>query len=327
MRSLTRHALISLALISLFSAAAQHSQPADYNKKFEAWLKTPNDPPKVAPRIVKRVYTWLDATPAITMRGGVRYRDPSIAPWRFSMEAAVDEARAQSIESHFGVPMDAIQFGYTSPEEKRRCQRLEEAKLAHHGMRLTEAPDESMGVLYADYQWLIDGCTKQVEPLTVSILRESDRVLRESDAPRSASSRDKVAAIFRFIQSIPYETVPELADGKDRCGMRTPLITLLKGGDCDSKSVLMAALIRSKKIADVVIVTLKMKDGSGHAILGVAVPALSTDQTITFAGKRFVLAEAATSDDRHDGNIAELGEVGPEWKDFQSRPYEVIPVR
>ncbi len=327
MRTLTRSTLLCCTLAPLLALAAQQSPPSDYNKKFESWLKTPNEPPKVTPRVVKRTYTWLDATPAITTRAGVRYRDPSIAPWRFSIEASVDEARAQSIESHFGVPIEAIQFGYTTPEEKRRCQRLEQAKLAHHGMRLSETPDESMGVLDADYQWLIDGCAKQVEPIAASILRETDRVLIESDAPRGASARDKVAAIFRFIQSIPYETIPGLADGKDRCGMRTPLITLLKGGDCDSKSVLMAALIRSKKIADVVIVTLTMKDGSGHAILGVAVPAISTDQTITFAGKKFVLAEAATSDDRHDGNIAEFGEVGPEWKDFQSRPYEVIAVK
>lgn len=308
-------------------AAAQQSPANDYNKKFDAWLKTPDAPAKVKSKVVKRTFVWRDATPSITVRDSVKYRDPSIAPWRFSIEASIDEARAQAIERHFGVPLDAIQFGFTSEEEKVRCQRLEKTKLAHHGMRLTESKDGSSGVLDADYQWLVDECLKQVEPIAASILRETDRVLKESDAPRIANARDKVAAIFRFIQSIPYEEVPDLADGKDRCGMRTPLITLLNGGDCDSKSVLMAALIRSKKLADVVIVTLTMRDGSGHAILGVHVTPNSSDQTVSSGGKRFVLAEAATSDERHDGNIADLGEVGPEWKDFQSRPYEVIPLK
>ncbi len=316
-----------MILMAGMLAAVQQSPAADYNKKFDAWLKTPDAPAKVKSKIVKRTFVWRDATPSITVRDNVKYRDPSIAPWRFSIEASIDEARAQAIERHFGVPLDAVQFGFTSEEEKLRCQRLEKTKLAHHGMRLTESKDGSSGVLDADYQWLVDGCAKQVEPIAASILRETDRVLKESDAPRIANARDKVAAIFRFIQSIPYEEVPELADGKDRCGMRTPLITLLSGGDCDSKSVLMAALIRSKKLADVVIVTLTMRDGSGHAILGVNVTPHSTDQTVSYDGKRFVLAEAATSDERHDGNIADLGEVGPEWKDFQSRPYEVIPLK
>lgn len=307
-------------------AATQQGSSNDYNQKFEQWLKTPDAPAKVKPQIVKRTFVWRDAAPSITVRDNVKFRDPAVAPWRFSIEASVDEALAQSIERHFGVPLDAIQFGFTSEAEKLRCQRLEKTKLAHHGMRLTESKDGSSGVLEADYQWLIDGCLKKVEPIAASILRETDRVLKESDAPRIANDRDKVAAIFRFIQSIPYETVIDLADGKDRCGMRTPLITLLKGGDCDSKSVLMAALVRSKKLADVVIVTLSMRDGSGHAILGVNVTPHSTDRTISHNGKRFVLAEAATSDERKDGNIADLGEVGPDWQDFQSRPYVVIPV-
>ncbi len=326
MRS-TRRILAYVFLLIGMAAAAQQSPAGDYNKKFDAWLKTPDTPDKVQPKLVKRTFVWRDATPSITLRNNVKYRDPSIAPWRFSIEASIDDARAQAIERHFGVPLDAIQFGFTSEGEKLRCQRLEKTKLACHGLRLTESKDGSSGVLNADYQWLIDGCLKQVEPIAASILRETDRVLKESEAPRIANARDKVAAIFRFIQSIPYEEVPDLSDGKDRCGMRTPLITLLKGGDCDSKSVLMAALIRSKHLADVVIVTLTMGDGSGHAILGVNVTPHSTDQTIAYNGKQFVLAEAATSDERHDGNIADLGEVGPGWKDFQSRPYEVIPLR
>ena len=223
--------------------------------------------------------------------------------------------------------MDAIQFSFTTPEDKLRCQRLEEEKLAHHGMQVTPSTDGAMGILEANYEWLVEGCRNEVQPIAQSILRETDRVLKESDAPRVATARDKVAAIFRFIQSIPYETITDLPDGKDRCGMRTPMITLLKGGDCDSKSTLMAALIRSKKIADVVMVTIKMKDGTGHAIIGVRVDVQRGDQTITYKGQKYVLAEAATTDVAHDGNLADLGEVGEEWKDFRSRPFNVIPLR
>ena len=327
MPALLQSTILALTTALIFQTGGGQAPPKDYNKKFDAWLKTPDEPAKVKTKIIKRTFTWLDATPSITYRDGVKYRDPSIKPWNFTIQVSVNEAQAQSIEKHFGVPMDAIQFSFTTPEDKLRCQRLEEEKLAHHGMQVTPSADGALGILEANYEWLVDGCRDEVQPIAQSILRETDRVLKESDAPRVATARDKVNAIFRFIQSIPYETITDLPDGKDRCGMRTPMITLLKGGDCDSKSTLMAALIRSKKIADVVMVTIKMKDGTGHAILGIRVDVQRGDQTITYKGQKYVLAEAATTDVAHDGNLADLGEVGEEWKDFRSRPFDVIPLR
>ena len=320
--------LISIALAAGVVLQGAPPRPdTEANQAFNAWLRTPNEIPKVPAKLVRREYSWLDATPAITMRDGVRYRDPTIAPWSFSINASIDEARASAIERHFGAPLDAIQFSYTSEEEKRKLQRLENAKLAHHGMRVVPSSDGSFGMLEPDYAWLIDTCRANIAPVAQAVLTETDRVLRAHLDGRVISTRDKVEAIFRFIQSIPYERIDDLPDGRDRCGMRTPLTTLLKGGDCDSKSALMAALLRSKSIADVVIVTVKAKDGSGHALLGVRVDARAGEQFVEYRGAKYVLAEAASDDARRDGNLAELGEVGPDWRDFRSRPYEVTPVR
>lgn len=324
-----RIGLVTIATACICAGAVQQtaSPGTDYNAKFHAWLKTPDKPAKVKPRLIKRDFTWFDATPSIVTRDGVRYRNPEIAPWRFALSASIDEALAQSIEKHFGARIDDIQFGFTSPQEREKCQRLENQKLAHHGMRVTPTPDGSSGVLEPSYQWLVDGCKEQLNPIAVAILRETDRVMKSLSAPRVLNQRDKVAAIFRFIQSIPYQPIDESPDGKDRCGLRTPLITLLKGGDCDSKSALMAALIRSAKIADVVIITLTTIDGGGHAVLGVKTEPRTGDQTITHEGATYVIAEASSDDAAHNGNIADLGEIGDAWKDFRSRPYEVTPVR
>lgn len=309
------------------ATGAQDQAAADYNAKFNAWLKTPNEPARVRPKVITRTFTWLDATPSITVRDGVRYRNPSVAPWRFSITARIDEAMAQSIERHFGAALDQIQFNFTSPQEKARLQALENQKLAHHGMRVVPSPSGDAGTLEVNFQWLSDGCKSQVAPITQAILKETDRVINQETAHRVANRRDKVAAIFRFIQAIPYQPVDDLPDGKDRCGMRTPLTTLLKGGDCDSKSALMAAMIRSRQIADVVIVTLKTKDGGGHAVIGVKVDVQAGDEVIEHQGAKFVIAEAASDDPTHTGNIADLGEIGDGWKDFRSRPFEVTPVR
>ncbi len=317
----------ALATLLVAALSFQGDPATDINAAFYAWLKTPNDIPKVAAKVVRREYSWLDATPAITVRDGVKYRDPAIAPWSFSITAAVDEARAAAVERHFGAPLSTIQFSFTSEEEKRRLQRLENGKLAHHGMRVVASADGSFGNLEVDYQWLVDNARTQVAPVSQAILAETDRVLRAHREGRVVTTRDKVAAIFRFIQSIPYERIDDLPDGKDRCGLRTPLTTLLKGGDCDSKSALMAALIRAKAIADVVIVTVKAREGTGHALVGIRIDAHEGEQVLVHDGKSFVLAEAATEDSRRDGNLADLGEVGPDWRDFRSRPFEVTPVK
>jgi hypothetical protein len=297
------------------------------NAAFEAWLKTPSELPAVAPRMVRHSVTWADATPAIVYENGRRMRDPSIEPWRFSVTLRIDVARAESVEQHFGVPMEALQFSYRSEAERSRIEKLEHDKLARHGLRVLPTSDAQVGILEPDFQWLIDTSRTDINPIAQAVLKETDRVLRERGDARPVTVRDRVEGVFRFIQAIPYETIPDLPDGKDRCGLRTPLLTLLRGGDCDSKSVLMASLLRAACLAECAIVTLQMKDGTGHAILGIRIPTREGDRTIEHEGRTYVLAEAASIDATNDGDIAPLGVIGKEWSDFLKRPYKVVPVR
>jgi transglutaminase-like putative cysteine protease len=297
------------------------------NAAFEAWLKTPSQLPAVTPRVVRHTIAWADATPAIVYENGRRLRDPSIEPWRFSVTLRIDVARAEAVEQHFGVPMEALQFSYRSEAERDRLERLEQDKLAQHGLRVLPTSDAQVGQLEPDFQWLIDCSRADINPVAQSILKETDRVLRERGDARPVTTRDRVEAVFRFIQAIPYETIPESPDGKDRCGLRTPLLTLLRGGDCDSKSVLMASLLRAACLAECAVVTLQMKDGTGHAILGIRVPVQQGDRTIQHEGRTYVLAEAASIDASSHGDIAPLGVIGKDWSDFLKRPYKVVPVR
>lgn len=324
-------ATIVLLCVPLLASTPDRERPTNAsppsNAAFEAWLKTPSDLPSVAPRMVRHTIAWADATPAIVYENGRRMRDPSIEPWRFEVTLRIDVARAEAIERHFGVPMEALQFSYRSEAERTRLEQLEHDKLARHGLRVLPTNDSQVGMLEPDFQWLIDNSRTDINPVAQAVLRETDRVLRDRGDRRPVTVRDRVEAVFRFIQAIPYETIPDLTDGKDRCGLRTPLLTLLRGGDCDSKSVLMASLLRAACLAECVVVTLQMKDGTGHAILGVRVPARDGDRTIQHEGQIFVLAEAASIDATRDGDIAPLGVIGKEWSDFLKRPHKVVTVR
>jgi len=322
---------IVLLCAPLLASAHDRERPTSAsppsNAAFEAWLKTPSEMPSVSPRMVRHTIAWADVAPAIVYENGRRMRDPSIEPWRFTVTLRIDVARAEAVEQHFGVPMEALQFSYRSEAERSRLEKLEHDKLAQHGLRVLPTSDAQVGMLEPDFQWLIDVSRADINPVAQAVLRETDRVLRERGDARPVTVRDRVEAVFRFIQAIPYETIPDLPDGKDRCGLRTPLLTLLHGGDCDSKSVLMASLLRAACLAECAIVTLQMKDGTGHAILGIRVPTREGDRTIQHEGRTYVLAEAASIDATNDGDIAPLGVIGKEWSDFLKRPYKVVPVR
>ncbi|MBM4008734.1 MAG: hypothetical protein FJ285_03990, partial [Planctomycetes bacterium] len=316
---------IVLLCAPLLASAHDRERPTSAsppsNAAFEAWLKTPSEMPSVSPRMVRHTIAWADVAPAIVYENGRRMRDPSIEPWRFTVTLRIDVARAEAVEQHFGVPMEALQFSYRSEAERSRLEKLEHDKLAQHGLRVLPTSDAQVGMLEPDFQWLIDVSRADINPVAQAVLRETDRVLRERGDARPVTVRDRVEAVFRFIQAIPYETIPDLPDGKDRCGLRTPLLTLLHGGDCDSKSVLMASLLRAACLAECAIVTLQMKDGTGHAILGIRVPTREGDRTIQHEGRTYVLAEAASIDATNDGDIAPLGVIGKEWSDFLKRPY------
>jgi len=90
------------------------------------------------------------------------------------------------------------------------------------------------------------------------------------EATRQAHGQDRewlLRAVIRFVQEIPYETITE-----DAMGLRPPLAVLHEfGGDCDSKSLLAAALLSYLGWKTAVI----SNSGRRHAVLGVVTDLLS----------------------------------------------------
>ncbi|MDP2310400.1 MAG: hypothetical protein Q8P18_30565 [Pseudomonadota bacterium] len=86
-----------------------------------------------------------------------------------------------------------------------------------------------------------------------------------------------------LVQGIPAEPLT-----RDTFG--TPLTVLRdQHGDCDEKSTLYAALIRAVA-PDLPMAILTMKD---HAIVGLGLPALAGDRTVTVGGTAWVVADPA----------------------------------
>jgi hypothetical protein len=112
--------------------------------------------------------------------------------------------------------------------------------------------------------------------------------------------RGRVALALSFFQSIPYAT---LDDKQRQGGDFLPASALLaeNRGDCDSKAVALAAVLRNfTRFRKLAVVTMP-----GHAILGVEMPAEPGDATIRQGGRLYVALETAGP------SILPVGRVGP----------------
>lgn len=115
-----------------------------------------------------------------------------------------------------------------------------------------------------------------------------------------ASERQRLALAMVFIQSIPYDTVAATRPGN---GYAVPTLLLTENkGDCDTKSVALAALLATLMPAVPTAVVLV----PGHALLGVGLPRQPGDQTLRYQGREYVLAEPVGPAQLPPGRVSTL---------------------
>lgn len=105
--------------------------------------------------------------------------------------------------------------------------------------------------------------------------------------PPNSESRIYVNLLLSWVQSIPYN---ELEDrmSSNGAGFLPPLALIRENiGDCDSKSVLTAGLIRSL-LPEIKLVMVYLPQ---HALLGISLPHRSNEQTFNFGGSDYLLME------------------------------------
>jgi hypothetical protein len=131
-----------------------------------------------------------------------------------------------------------------------------------------------------------------------SPLRAVARAL--GDVPNVANDdRDRIALALGFFQQIPYAV---LEDKQRRGGdfLPGPALLAQNRGDCDSKAVALAAVLRDfTRWRKLVVVTMP-----GHAILAVDLPAQEGDWIVRSGGRLYVALEAAGP------AMAQIGKVG-----------------
>lgn len=131
------------------------------------------------------------------------------------------------------------------------------------------------------------------------------------------NDRARVALALGFFQQIPYAALED----KDRRGgdfLPAPALLAQNRGDCDSKTVALAAVLRTyTPLRKLVVVTMP-----GHAILAVDLPSDPEDLAIRSDGRQYVALEAAGP------AMAPIGQVGPITARYlkEGREIEIWPL-
>ncbi len=124
--------------------------------------------------------------------------------------------------------------------------------------------------------------TRNFTPLMLPV---SLALARPGDDPQKFLGRALV-----FFQAIPYSTLGTGNDAEGDLTYLTPLAVIdLNRGDCDSKSVALAATLKARYPPMGVILLLL----PNHALMGVSLPAAPGQATYDHLGRRYVLMEPA----------------------------------
>ena len=205
-----------------------------------------------------------------------------------SITSSVSRARLTKIAEAFGVPRD-WHLTYGLDEETMGFHlRFPEWRARSRGLRVIEYREShgsSVWLLRPSYPWLVDESHSE--------LRDLARALEGATlAQRGWSSRELMEVVASFVQSlryaIPYE-YRATRSGREiyNFGIATPLEVLVnKWGDCDSKSLLFASIMRNFRSERILLYM-----GMDHAFVAFRGVPRPGDKYVTRAGVRYIFVE------------------------------------
>lgn len=289
-------------------AALERALSMPENADFRAWYESPHD--FAAPRPGRSLVPcadWADDDACIVGRdGNTKIVRAGSQPRQLQVRVSIDRAYGEALESHFGFPSTVLDR-IACRTDDGSCSAVEAAvaqALAQHGITCT--PER----VSPDHQWLLDRSVPAVRDAAGAVLNAS---LGRGAAP---GRRARIEALAGYVQNaVPYRPVKGarddlMRDGKNRCGLRTPVATLFEGGDCDSKCLLLASMIRSVDPAVPVALVYCTDGDEPHMILAVGCDAGPGEQCIQADGSTLVLIETTSDwDVGHVGTGIDLAEA------------------
>ena len=171
-------------------------------------------------------------------------------------------------------------YGWLDKDLEKKQNAIERKLYAARGVRLAGH------MLSPDYAAL---ATKASRPLA-DCFRALDR------AASGDSERRRLGLFLAFLQEIPYVVPPDVWHGRQTLGVFVPTeVVVGRHGDCDSKSITLAALWRNFD-TPIILVSLPR-----HMLVGVAVAPGPGEHFVQVGNRYFVLCEVAGPGKLHPG--------------------------
>ena len=106
---------------------------------------------------------------------------------------------------------------------------------------------------------------------------------------KGVSDEYLLQTLIRFVQSLPYRLPPLEYQGRETFGLLSPVAALVEGyGDCDTKSLLLAALAAHR--FNIVFLV-----GARHAFIGIEGEPGLRQNYVVIDGKNYILCEMTSS--------------------------------
>jgi hypothetical protein len=271
------------------------------NAALRNWLMQDHNLQTPAPDMRSVTFNaWVDkSNQVLQWDGDVQTVDESIAPSRYMIRVSVDHAFAWELERHFGYP-DRLgtSWAYQSDGSREALDITRHSAYHQHGIQLPLNRESNF--IGPDYSWIADHSAPQLRAVATAVV---GAVTRQP----STDARTTISALTSYIQyAIPYtknvsgEQQERFNDQKYRCGLRTPMATLLVGGDCDSKSLLLLTMIRALN-PNVPLALIDVNESNfppdpssqnNHTIAGVAIAPKPGERTLRQGDLTYVLIES-----------------------------------
>ena len=105
--------------------------------------------------------------------------------------------------------------------------------------------------------------------------------------PEDLTGRSHTNLLLSWLQAIPYNTLEDRITANGKGYLPPPQVILNNQGDCDSKSALMASIMRLL-LPDAKMIMVYLPQ---HAMVGISLPKIGDDQTITVDGTSYTLVD------------------------------------
>jgi hypothetical protein len=252
---------------------------------------------------------WSDPSDCVERwDGSTRILRDDCIPKRFQVDLMIDSAAAEAIQAHYGMPNEGFWFSDV-PDSRETIEEFIGRTAALHGIRF-DRKDGKLRYRYAP-EWLVQVSAPFVRDVAASVVLSVTGGRAES-----VSERQIIKALTGYVQvAVPYVAIESDSDGKYREGLRSPLMTLLKGGDCDSKCLLLASMIHSLRpelpMEIMFVRGTEESTENDHAVLAVGIIPLASEWGRNMScGRRGVLIETTAGWGMGNGfNLAEFSNL------------------